>query len=393
MSDGYIQAEMPRLGKISIRRAVPVSAAPQAAQSLLRACCRRQWSRPRLLPGDASPIASVDEERTCHLDGFPARRLVVTLRPAGCGWGARGGGCVMCGHYLASAGRALSSQELAPQWAAVVHRLTEGRFPVLCAYNGGNLLNPNEVEFSALLDLSRRLAGLPFFRRLVLETRPEFVKSSLVEMLLSALTPSQSLMLGLGVETSNDAVRQLCLNKGLLWSDYAAVPRSSRCLLRFYCFFGAPFLTEAEMLTDTFDSILRFRESNADEIYVEGATIQRGTLLNRLWRNDLYDLPSLWSLIFLLRALPAGPRPYVGAFQHFPMPYQVPQSCGRCQTSVGAALETYNQTLDLSCFDSLTCTCLDSWWQRLQEADARPLEERVLSCLGQLNHDCPPGVT
>jgi uncharacterized Fe-S cluster-containing MiaB family protein len=40
-------------------------------------------------------------------------------------------------------------------------------------------------------------------------------------------------------------------------------------------------------------AILRFRRAKADDIHVESATIQRGRLLNRLWRNDAYDLPNL----------------------------------------------------------------------------------------------------
>ncbi|MGD0547069.1 MAG: hypothetical protein ABR991_04500 [Terracidiphilus sp.] len=52
-------------------------------------------------------------------------------------------------------------------------------------------------------------------------------------------------------------------------------------------------------------------------------------MIDRLWRNDANDLPNLWSLVFLLRALPSGLFPDVSPFQHFPMPYKMPTTCGR----------------------------------------------------------------
>ena len=279
---------------------------------------------------------------------------------------------------MGSTGHLTDRRDLGSQWDGIVRTLRDRQITVLCLYNGGSILNSDEMDLAALLALCRRLADIPFFRRLVLETRPEFAQPDSIMALLNALGPAQSLMLGIGIETANDVIRQLCLNKGLARSDFESIPHTNRCLHRFYCFFGAPFLTEAEMLTDTFDSLLRFRQ-NADEISVESATIQRGTLLNRLWRNDLYELPSLWSLVFLLRAMTGAPLPDVGTFQHFPMPYQIPTTCKLCEDRVVAALQTYNEVLDPSCFDGLACPCLDSWVRRIHETDVRPLEQRVLS--------------
>ena len=100
MHDDFIRAEMPGLGEISLRRTVPRASDPkqvQSAQDLVCWHCHRQWSRPRPENGTPALVASQDE-RFCHIDGVAVRRLVVTLRPVGCGWGSRGGGCVMCGH-------------------------------------------------------------------------------------------------------------------------------------------------------------------------------------------------------------------------------------------------------------------------------------------------------
>jgi hypothetical protein len=377
---------MPRLGRVELRSAVPAIAdqrEAERAETLLRAFCRRQWHRPRPVSMLARPIATQDV-RTGHLDGVPMRRLVVTLNPAGCGWGRRGGGCVMCGHYLARTERPPTAAELAESWGPVVKSLKAGQIPILCLYNEGNVLNPDELPLDGVVDLCRRLSRLAFFRRLVIETRPEFITPGRIRSLTGALAAGQSLALGLGVETANDDVRRLCLNKGLRWDDYAQAVRTAGCRFRFYVFFGAPFLTEAEMLTDAHLSLTRFQELAPEEIHVEAATIQRGTLLNRLWRNDSYDLPSLWSLVFLLRALPAGIRPYVGPFNHFPMPYQVPTSCVRCEGQVRAALEDYNRSLDRAAFDRLSCPCLDSWFERIHESDRRPLEQRLTSCLEEL---------
>lgn len=393
MADEIIQATMPRLGRVELPLTVPsVASLPEAerAEALLRSYCQRQWHRPRPVSVLARPIATQDE-RVGHLDGVPVRRLVVTVNPTGCGWGKRGGGCVMCGHYLARIERPPEVVELTAEWDRVVETLKAGEIPILCLYNGGNVLNPDELPMEGLVDLCGRLSRLPFFRRLVIESRPEFITPGRIQALTGALAARQSLALGLGVETANDDVRRLCLNKGLHWDDCAQAVRTAGCPFRFYLFFGAPFLTEAERLTDAYLSLIRFQELAPEEVHVEAATIQRGTLLNRLWRNDFYDLPSLWSLIFLLRALPSGIRPYMGPFNHFPMPYQVPTTCGHCAGQVGAAFDEYNRSLDRAAFDRLSCHCLDSWFQQIHESDQRPLEQRLISCFEEMTGSAEAG--
>jgi hypothetical protein len=67
------------------------------------------------------------------------------------------------------------------------------------------------------------------------------------------------------------------------------------------------------------------------------------------------------------------------------MPYKMPTACGRCESSVVAAFESYERRLDPSCFDNLACARLDSWALRFQETDPRSLEERIAATLGEVN--------
>jgi archaeosine synthase beta-subunit len=333
--------------------------------------------------------AASSDIRTGYLDGLPVRRLVITFRAPGCVWVTAGGGCLMCGHWAGTTrGVRPSTEETVQQFETEIARYDTTGIPVLSLYNSGSMLNPDEMSPDALgtiLDTVRRVH--PGIRKVVLESRAEFVTADRLATVRSAIGENISLSVAIGLETGDDRRRALCVNKGC---DKAEMGRAIDTLhglahAQVYVFFGLPFLTEREMIEDTATSIRVARDLGADEIHIEPATLQRHTLLWDIHSAGAYRLPSLYSLYEVLREVMPDIRPYVSPFLHMPLPEFIPEGCPACtERLIDGLLDRYNITRDSAALAYSPCACMESWRARLEERDERSVEERVAAALDML---------
>ncbi|RJO71932.1 MAG: hypothetical protein C4523_03725 [Myxococcales bacterium] len=332
----------------------------------------------------ASIVAGdLDLTRFGWLDGQIVPRAVITLRSVGCAWTRRGGGCTMCGHYAGACLEARPDPErLVAQFETAFAKVDWARFPMLCLYNGGSILNKEELPDAALDRILASIAAEPRIREVAIETRAEFVSASRLGRIKKRLA-DRRLAVALGMETARADVLALCVHKGATLDAFAAACRVVRdnAMLRLYVLAKPPWLTEAEMLDDAVAAIKLAESLGAAEIHFEPLTIQRHTLLHLLWTTGRYRLPWLWSLVEILRRVAPTPV-YVSPFAHLPRPIALPHNCGRCDGFVRERLlDVYNRTLDASVFDALACACQDDWRSALAATDPRPLAERVLADL------------
>ncbi len=336
--------------------------------------------------------AASSDIRTGYLDGAPVRRLVVTFRAPGCSWVGRGGGCTMCGHHAGTTrGDMPSPAEYLEQFRSEIagHDLSGVR--VLSLYNSGSMLNPGEVPDGTLDLLFHEVHSYDSIRKVVLETRAEFVTTDEVNRLAGLLGPERILSIALGLETSDDRKRELCLNKGCSLEGIArAVGEVKRAgaEVQLYVLLGLPFLTEAETVDDAVESIRCAHNLGADEIHIEPLTIQRYTLVERLHRAGFLRLPSLHSLYETLGRVVPGIRPYVSPFLHMPRPDIIPSGCPVCtDTLIEGLLGRYNLARDRESLARPACPCESEWRARMEERDARSLEDRISDALTRLSRE------
>lgn len=372
-----LSANMPRIGRVIMPITMPVKASQDLfdqSVSQMRTFCRSVRNQFGNQPNTKLPSVATSDMRIGYIGENVSARHVITLRPTGCSWCTKGGGCVMCGHYLASTGTPPQGDEILREIKSLDPEQPD---IVLCIYNGGSMLNPEEMPTSLIRQICEVVSEKENVKKLVFETRPEFISITKIQELIECLRDDQQLVLSIGVESASDHVRDLCINKGFSFDDVCEATAPFRDMFRYYAFFGAPFLTEAEMVSDTYYTILQLKQLDPEDVHIEAATIQHGTVLARLWKNDFYRLPSLWSLVFLLKSLPEDMRPYVSPFNHFPMPELIPQSCSQCHALLCLRLSEYNRIKDPCVFDDINCQCLDTWLQQIQLTDSRPLEVRA----------------
>ena len=225
--------------------------------------------------------AASSDIRTGYLDGNPVRRLVITMRAPGCSWVERGGGCTMCGHFAGTTRGVLPTvEDCISQFTGEIDRYDLSKIRIVSLYNSGSMLDPDEFPFDALRYICRTLCRLPSIEKLVLESRAEYIDRSSIEELLDILGPSRKLSVAVGLETSDDLKRQLCINKGCTRRDIenAIGAIGDITEIQLYILLGIPFLTEREMLDDAVMSLRCASDMGADEIHIEPATIQRYTL-------------------------------------------------------------------------------------------------------------------
>jgi len=104
-----------------------------------------------------------------------------------------------------------------------------------------------------------------------------------------------------GVEVRNDLVRKLAVNKGFSWASFAekvsSIAKRKNLRSLAYVLVKPLFLTESEAIKEGTRTTEECFKIGVDAVSLETMSIQEWTLVEYLWLLDLYDLPSLWTVL------------------------------------------------------------------------------------------------
>jgi archaeosine synthase beta-subunit len=329
--------------------------------------------------------AASSDIRTGYIRGKPVQRLVITFRAPGCSWVTRGGGCLMCGHYAGTTRGIMPSVEnIITQFQRELLQYDVSSIEIISLYNSGSVLNPAEFHPEALEKILQLITKIPTIKKVVVESRAEFVDVSHISELQNILSPRIALSIAIGLETADDEKRDLCLNKGSSLKEISsALSKLNGCAeTQLYVLMGLPFLTESEIIEDTVASLKCAREMGANEIHIEPLTIQHHTFTALLAQAGLFRLPSLYSLYEILRIVVPDITPYVSPFLHMPLPEKIPEGCPLCtERLLSGLLKKYNIIQSRGSLEYEWCDCIPVWRERLKTTDPRPLVQRVSDSL------------
>jgi radical SAM enzyme (TIGR01210 family) len=287
------------------------------------------------------------------LDGKPVVAGVVILRTSGCSHYHKGG-CSMCGYNYES-DQSITPTSVIKQFDGAMKELGEIKF--LKLYTSGSFLDECEVSKDVSKHVLKSTAdnGL----RLLFESRPEFATP---EALREAAATNDRLEVALGLESSNDRVLKYSVNKGFTHADYEMAARSivdAGIDVRTYVLLKPPFLTEAEAVADSKETI-RYASAFSKTISLNPVNVQKGTQVERLWRNWAYRPPWLWSVLEVLRTSrsdkirlicePTGGGKERGA-----------HNCGKCDDIILASIKAFSESQDQGRLGSPDCECRDVW--------------------------------
>ena len=296
----------------------------------------------------------------------------------------------MCGHYPGTTqGVCLRPRDLVRQFTREMARYRGRPIPILCLYNSGSVLNEEEIPCEALTGILNEISRRDDIQKVVFESRPEYCTEQKIHGIRERLG-SRKIEIAMGLESSNDTLLSLTLNKGFTADEFRRrVQEIGRYVpFRLYVLLKGPFVTEAEAVDDAVDSI-RFAQSlSPREIHLEPATLQKHTLLHELVQAGLYKLPWLWSIYEVLRRVGEKGRVYVSPFSHMPRPLHIPENCNTCTERVRDQLiHHYNRTFDLAPLRQDACGCRGRWQEEMARQDSRPMAARVAQGLDVLLRD------
>ncbi|NOZ59850.1 MAG: archaeosine biosynthesis radical SAM protein RaSEA [Euryarchaeota archaeon] len=286
---------------------------------------------------------------------------VVVLSTRGCAWALRGG-CTMCG-YVYDSSRQVGQEEVLQQLRQALAGL-EG-VAYLKVFNSGSFFDPGEIAPETRREIYRLVNSLGV-ERLQVESRPEYISREVVEEAVALLEPE--LEVGIGLETTSDYIREVCINKGFTLAEFARaleVCRGAGAKVKAYLLIKPPFLTEAEAIEDAVRSALKAARMGVSRLSFNPVNVQRGTLVEELFKRGEYRPPWLWSVVEVVRRVKARVDIPVVCSPSGAGTGRGASNCGRCDARVVEALRSFSATQEMRHLEELSCACKRRWREEL----------------------------
>jgi archaeosine synthase beta-subunit len=297
------------------------------------------------------------------------KTLTIILKSGGCSWNR----CLMCS-YRHERYNALPKEELAKriirQLRYVAKNVRIEDAEIIKIYTSGSFFDRDEVPKEVIDE-----AGALFRGKIVIaETRPEYVDPDALDYFISIIdngTQQKPLYVAIGLETTNDRIREKSINKGFSYSDFKKAVSSARNTgtgIKAYLLMKPLFLTENESMNDMKQS-LKDISGIVDIVSMNTCTVQRGTDMEYYWKQGAYRPPYLWSVAEVLESAPMevlcdplGGGQSRGA-----------HNCGVCDKDIVDAIKYYSLSGDRSVISAVAkkeCTCREEW--KLILSDEKP---------------------
>ena len=317
---------------------------------------------------DADELATVYTTPECLPDGTICQATTVIFRTKGCVWWWNSG-CTFCG-YFNDVRDDVTYDNLMAQWQSAKGQTNdfEGS-SVIKVYTSGTFFedreNPPEWQEAILKETHER--GL----RLIVEARAEMCTPEKMEWVASH---HPGCVVAVGLEALDDEVLKFHCNKGFStkqWHKAVEVLRDNGLEVKTYLLFKPPFMSEADALNHCVKWINDCAPLS-DEVSVNPMNIQRNTIVDRIYRSMEYRPPWLWSLVEMIKRC----HPVEGRLIVHPIAagrQRGAHNCGKCDKHVGAAIERYSVSGEISEFDGLSCECQKIWQSELTLDESIPV--------------------
>ena len=231
-------------------------------------------------------------------------------------------------------------------------------------FNGGSFLTDKEIPKAFRQHVYSGFAKHPTAIQLMIESRPEFVREPMLDE-AQELIGAKDLMIGIGLESIDDTVRNQYLRKFIgrrSFTDAIRVLQSRGVQSLVYVFLKAPELSERQAYEDAASTIAFLSDLGVDEIALSCAFVPPGGHLEELHQQGRFRPPWLWTIVKLLDEARSRNWPLsVGGFDDFPPPVAIAHNCGRCDAQVMKVIDVYRTSGVLEGHLGLVCSCQDDW--------------------------------
>lgn len=351
-------------------------------------------------------------------EGKSVNRVMIVLRANGCEHYKKNGGCSMCSHFNGSSfSKVVSFEHYKQQWDSVISgaafstdkKFNLNDYPVVCVYNLGSFLNETEISSPAVQYIFKSLNEFTGVKKVIIESRAEYITKEKLEIIKNCY--GGIVEVGIGVESTNRQVRELCHHKGKI--NLINIKKAINLLHKYnmkalaYVNFKPVFLTETEAIDDAIKTSVDCFNMGFDAVSIEPTSLQAFSLADYLAQLGEYRVPWLWSLRKVVRGIYSkisthnidirlggyfdeevlsGSQGvgYEGKNELFPHTTSI--NCPVCSTEFIEAIKQFNMTYDIRCLDKVSeCEhCFKIWKRILKIKDSRTIQRRILDTFGEI---------
>lgn len=318
--------------------------------------------------------------------------VITTVIPTrGCSWAlSEAGGCSVCGYVNDSSNeRLIPEQRILKEINRSLTQIASDKPIEYKLYNSGSFFDESDVPRKLRLQIVDIIRKTPGIFQLGVESRPEHIINHLdaVKETKKMLNPIK-LEIGIGFESSNNAILTDCWNKGISVEDYRKSVQKIRTLdvrIKSYIFIKPPFLTEKEAINDAIKTVHDAIDIGTDVISLNPCNIQNGTLVNLLQKQNRYQPPWLWSVLHIVKTI----REVFPDLEIICEPSALGKqrgthNCGKCDSTVFDLINRIIKNEIINDDLSTICSCFLRW-KVLVETPIEVFRSRNLSKLRKLN--------
>jgi len=316
--------------------------------------------------------------------GKKRKKLNVWFYSRGCQHAlSKTGPCTMCSYMSESAfGVPIKESSLIYSLKKALKPSNRKKAKIIELLFNGSFFN--DWEFSPKLRKDMfRIINASNFRKIIIETRPEYISTKKIDELLSVIKNTE-LEVRMGLESSNSFIRNVCINKDTSLGSYnkafKILKKYKQIRVLTYCLIKPPFLDEKTAIEDSVNTVRYAFSKGADTVSLKPLSVHHTTLVGRLYKRGLFKPPWLWSVIEVIRKTHNFGKVIIGTFEDLPMPEVLPRNCNKCSKKVAKKLFSYNVTRNLKELERLKCDCKREWRKELRKrGDYRKNVKKYLS--------------
>jgi len=299
-----------------------------------------------------------------------------------CEWQQKSGGCTMCNYSQRINFHA--TDVLRDEAIRILNEIQklDKNYNKVKLYINGSFFNENELVKDVAVSFLRQLKTKFGITCVCVETRPEYLsKSKLLEYILETNIDFE---ICFGIESTNNRIRNVCLNKGvdinLFYSLFQEI--KGLCKIKVYLLIKPPFISESEAIQDVVSSVKDLVNHGITAISYTPIAIQKNTLLEFLLQENLYRPVWIWSLIEINTQLASLHQVYpeicLAGLEYYPEPLQTYFNCEKCSSRLATMLASNRNMTWQDVSLEKTCTCYEKWLHQLKSEPTQSIESQIL---------------
>ncbi len=292
--------------------------------------------------------------------------IFIILATTGCAWAlGSNGGCTMCSYISESMLKPISSETMVNIFQNLLEKYEIEKPTALKLFTSGSFLNPKEFPEDARDEILKIICDNKNITEFIVESRPEYVTSEVLDSVCSKI-PDKLFEISMGLETSNDYIRNYKINKGFTCKDFEKAVNN---IIKFkkkynikskaYILIKPILTTEKEAMDDAINTARYCEDKGVDRISFCPSTVHKGTLMSELWYKKSYYPPRIWSVVEVLNEVRTTVNiPSVVDTSGFGT-RRGPYNCKKCNIKLKKLIMKSNLKQDT--IHNFDCDCKTEW--------------------------------